>query len=142
VAYGAVALSAIDQVIADSGCNAGIFGNASLLERIHDCEPVRVHGIKGAVQVTQRGYWGNFAVNLDGRGRSGVIITMAGGAVCFKSNKQTLVAQSSTKVELIALTEGINQLVSLRRILDELGLPIKTPSVVYQDNKLTVNRAY
>jgi hypothetical protein len=40
-AYGAVALSAIDQEIAHSGCKAGIFGDASLLERIHDCESVR-----------------------------------------------------------------------------------------------------
>jgi histone deacetylase 1/2 len=76
--------------------------------------------------------------NLDGRGRTGIVITMAGGAVCFRSNKQSLVAQSSTEAEIVALAEGTNHLVSLRLILGEMGLPLQRPSVVYQDNQSTI----
>jgi chemotaxis response regulator CheB len=63
---------------------------------------------------------------------------MAGGAVCFRSIKQTLVTQSSTEAELVALTEGTNHLVSLRFILGEIGLPMQGPTVVYQDNRSTI----
>jgi hypothetical protein len=76
--------------------------------------------------------------SLDGRGRSGVIVVMAGGAVCFKSSKQPMVAQSSTEAELMALTEGTNQLVHLRLLMRELGMSSNLPSMVYQDNKSTI----
>jgi hypothetical protein len=100
------------------------------------------HGIKyslgGSLEMATYIDASHMTHSQDGRGRTGVIIVMAGGAVCFKSSKQPLVAQSSTEAELIALTEGTNQLVHLRLMLRELGLSSNLPSKVYQDNQSTI----
>jgi hypothetical protein len=74
----------------------------------------------------------------DGTGRTGIVITVAGGAVCSKSCKQNVVTLSSTEAELVALTEGTNYLLWLRNLLDDLGIAGTGATTVYQDNLSTL----
>jgi hypothetical protein len=74
----------------------------------------------------------------DGTSRTGIVITLAGGAICFKSSRQTIVTMSSTEAELVALTEGTNFVLWLRSLLEDLSLSQKKPTIVYQDNLSTI----
>jgi hypothetical protein len=74
----------------------------------------------------------------DGTGRTGIVITVAGGAVCSKSCKQNVVTLSSTESELVALTEGTNYVLWLRNLLDDLGIAGSGATTVYQDNLSTL----
>jgi hypothetical protein len=74
----------------------------------------------------------------DGTSRTGVVIMLAGGVVCSKSFRQSIVTTSSTEAELVALTEGTNHLLWLRNVLSSLQLTNLGPSVVFQDNMSTI----
>jgi hypothetical protein len=74
----------------------------------------------------------------DGTGRTGIVITIAGGAVCSKSCKQTSVTLSSTEAELVALTEGTNYVLWLRNLIKDMCLADTGPTFVYQDNLSTL----
>jgi hypothetical protein len=74
----------------------------------------------------------------DGSSRTGIVITLGGGAVCFKSTKQRTVTLSSTEAELVALTEGSSYVMWLRNLLDDLWVADTGPTVVYQDNESTL----
>jgi hypothetical protein len=75
----------------------------------------------------------------DGTSRTGIVITMAGGAVCFKSMRQTLVTTSSTEAELVALSEGSKLVMWLRYLMSDLNLCDLGPTVVYQDNTSAIS---
>jgi hypothetical protein len=75
----------------------------------------------------------------DGTGRTGVVITLAGGAVCCKSSKQRVVTLSSTEAELVALTEGTNHVLWLRNLMSDLNLIDRGPTLVYEDNTSTIS---
>jgi hypothetical protein len=74
----------------------------------------------------------------DGTSRTGIIVTLAGGAVCWRSNRQSLVTLSSTEAELVGLAEGSNYVLWLRNIMRDLQLAVTKPTVVYQDNESTI----
>jgi hypothetical protein len=75
----------------------------------------------------------------DGTSRTGIVITLAGGAVCFKSSRQRIVTLSSTEAEIVALTEGTNYVIWLRNLMRGLRLFDLGPTVVYQDNLSTIS---
>ncbi|WP_036768046.1 Ty1/Copia family ribonuclease HI, partial [Plesiomonas shigelloides] len=52
---------------------------------------------------------------------SGYLITLAGGAVSWKSTLQKCVALSTTEAEFIAATEACKELLWLKKFLCELG---------------------
>jgi hypothetical protein len=74
----------------------------------------------------------------DGTSRTGIIITMSGGPICWRSSKQKIVTLSSTEAELVALTEGSNYVLWLRNVMSDLQLTDRGPTVVYQDNMSTL----
>jgi hypothetical protein len=85
----------------------------------------------------------SYAVHADAKGHSGTIVsvgnasTTGGNIIYVKSRKQKLVARSSTEAELIALHDGLPQVVWTRNLLEELGY--KQPEAeVFQDNKSTI----
>lgn len=85
----------------------------------------------------------SYATHDDAKGHSGTIISVGsvpgsnGNVVYVKSRKQKLVARSSTEAELIALHDGLPQVVWTRNVLEELGYK-QPPAEVYQDNKSTI----
>jgi hypothetical protein len=75
----------------------------------------------------------------DSTSRTGIVITLAGGAVSFKSSRQRIVTLSSTEAEIVALTEGTNYVIWLRNLMYGLRLIDLGPTVVYKDNLSTIS---
>jgi hypothetical protein len=76
----------------------------------------------------------SFGSHEDGRSRSGVVIFMAGAAIAAWSSKQKMVAKSSTESEILALSDGLTEILWMRYFLKDLGYNLPA-TVVYQDNK-------
>ena len=76
-------------------------------------------------------------VHVDGKGHSGIAITLGKGTVYNSSKKQKLVSKSSTEAELIAISDGLSQAIWLRNLLKEQGYNMK-PIKLYQDNQSTI----
>lgn len=58
----------------------------------------------------------------------------SGGAITWKSKKQTTIALSSTEAEYVALSEAARETCWLRNLYDELGYTQKYPMVIRGDN--------
>nr|XP_043630410.1 secreted RxLR effector protein 161-like [Erigeron canadensis] len=76
----------------------------------------------------------------DSRSQSGYVFVMNGGAVDWKSSKQSTVAQSTTEAEYIAASEAAQEAVWIRKFVAELGVvpSIKSPMEMYCDNLSTI----
>eukprot|EP01036_Dinobryon_divergens_P034084 gene34084-44039_t len=79
----------------------------------------------------------SFAVHADAKSHSGVSITLGGGTIFAQSVKQKLVSKSSTEAELIALSDGISQVIWTREFIISQGINIPA-AIVYQDNLSTM----
>ncbi|KAK8948501.1 hypothetical protein KSP39_PZI005632 [Platanthera zijinensis] len=80
----------------------------------------------------------DFAGCLDSRkSTSGSIFMMGGGAVSWKSVKQTLIASSTMEAEFVACYEASNQAIWLRNFISELQVVdiVEKPLKLYCDNK-------
>ncbi|ETW79526.1 hypothetical protein HETIRDRAFT_419228 [Heterobasidion irregulare TC 32-1] len=60
---------------------------------------------------------------------SGYIFLFDGGAVSWSSKKQTIVAQSSTKAEYIALAHAKKEVLWIRMLLSNLLSPLTVPTI-------------
>jgi len=80
----------------------------------------------------------SYGIHEDNKGHTGIIISIGGANILVKSVKQKLVARSSTEAELIALDDGLVEVLWCRQFMDELGFGSDKPSVIYQDNKSTI----
>ena len=58
--------------------------------------------------------------------QSGMLVKLAGAAICWKSRKQDTVALSSTEAEYVSLSDSIRQLIWIRSLLGEIGFEIPT----------------
>lgn len=72
------------------------------------------------------------------RSVTGLVFTLAGGAIAFKSKVQKSVSTSSTEAELIAAVTAAKMAKYFRYILFELGFPPDGPTVLYEDNEATI----
>ena len=80
----------------------------------------------------------SFAEDDGFKSRSGFVFMMAGGAIFWYSKKQSLVALSSTEAEYYALSETAKEAIWLRNVLSEIGLIMKSPFEIKQDNQSTI----
>jgi len=60
------------------------------------------------------------------------------GTVFAFSKKQLITADSSTAVEFIGTHKACQQIGWTQNLLSEMGIPILSPTVVYQDNMSTI----
>lgn len=74
-----------------------------------------------------------------GRSTTGVVVKYAGGAISWCSQRQPIVATSTTEAELIAATEATKEVMWLRRLFEEV-VKIELP-VLYVDNSAAVRLA-
>jgi hypothetical protein len=88
--------------------------------------------------------WGLFAyidasygVHPDGKSHTGVCMLLGKGAFYVQSSKQKIVSKSSTESELIAVSDGLSEVIWARNFLLNQGVRLG-PAVVYQDNKSTM----
>lgn len=79
----------------------------------------------------------SFAGDLqDRRSTSGYILLLAGAAIYWKSQKQTLVTLSTSESEFVALSDATCDAVWLRRAAIELGLlDATTPITTFTDSQ-------
>ena len=66
---------------------------------------------------------------------SGIIHKLAGGTILYKSKYQDVVATSTSEAEFIAAAEAGKQILYLRSILDEIGVPQEKATTLYEDNQ-------
>ena len=78
--------------------------------------------------------------NVDnGRSRTGMVLTIAGGAVSWSSKLQSVVLHSTTEAEFIAASETGHELCWMRNFLDEIGSPQIGPSELRMDNQSAIS---
>lgn len=71
----------------------------------------------------------------DRKSNSGFLIKYGGGLVSWGTRKQSCVALSSTEAEFVALAEGCQELLWMRKLMDELNEKSANPTVVWEDNQ-------
>ncbi len=64
-----------------------------------------------------------------------------GGAISWRSNKQPIIALTSTEAEYIATSDSSQELIWLRSLLSELSFPITRPTLLCCDNKSALDLA-
>jgi len=74
----------------------------------------------------------------DRKSITGWVAKVNGDAISWASKKQRTVAQSTCEAELYAEAAAIQEVLWLRGLLTELGLYMRTGSVVYGDNQSTI----
>jgi hypothetical protein len=73
------------------------------------------------------------------RSITGLVVMYGGGPIAFKTKQQKAVTTSSTEAELIAAVSAAKVIRYLRSILDDLGLPQESASVMYEDNRAVLD---
>ncbi len=69
-----------------------------------------------------------------GKGRSGVVVKIGGGSVCWGSYIQQTVADTSQAAELLAIHEATQMTLKTNNLLEELGCKSHVPPVILEDN--------
>ena len=74
----------------------------------------------------------------EAKGVTGYTFHLNGGAVCWKSSTQKLVALSSCESELIAIDMCTRELRSVLGVISDMGIDTSVPAIVGQDNMATI----
>ncbi|KAL1225054.1 Retrovirus-related Pol polyprotein from transposon TNT 1-94 [Cardamine amara subsp. amara] len=79
----------------------------------------------------------------DFRSQSGYVFCLNGGAISWKSSKQSTVADSTTEAEYIAASEAAKEAVWIKKFMYELGVipSISEPVALYCDNNGAIAQA-
>ncbi len=72
---------------------------------------------------------------LTRKSTTGYVVLAAGGPIAWQSKIQTTVATSSMESEYMAMYAAIQELVWLRGVLMEIGLPIMEPTPLFIDSQ-------
>jgi hypothetical protein len=75
------------------------------------------------------------------RSVSGCIVMFGGGPVMWSSRRQGCVTLSTVEAEYVALCNVTQETMWIRQLLQDLGLPQRTPTVVYEDNQGAISLA-
>ena len=82
-----------------------------------------------------------FANQDDFKSTSGYVFMASGGAITWRSKKQTTVALPSTEAEYVALAEAAREASWLRNLYDELGYTELGPTLIKGDNNGSIAMA-
>ena len=81
----------------------------------------------------------SFAADLvTRRSTAGYVFKIAGGPVSWQSRMQTSVALSSMESEYMAASAAAQEAIWLNRLLEEMGIHSKKPTILYEANKAAI----
>lgn len=80
----------------------------------------------------------SFADNPDRKSSQGFLMTLFGGPIAWKANKQATVTTSSTEAELLALSQTAREAMFLTRLFKAMELTLDEPLVIQCDNRMTI----
>ncbi|KAM1285956.1 hypothetical protein ACFX2J_000059 [Malus domestica] len=99
----------------------------------------------GAAELRVEGYTdADFQSDVDDRSsNSGYVFTLNGGAVSWKSKKQSVIADSTTEAEYVATAEAGKEAFWMKKFITELGVvpTITSPVTLYCDNSGAIAQA-
>ncbi|KAM2112321.1 hypothetical protein ACFX1R_014852 [Malus domestica] len=99
----------------------------------------------GASELRVEGYTdADFQSDVDDRSsNSGYVFTLNGGAVSWKSKKQSVIADSTTEAEYVAAAEAGKEAFWMMKFITELGVvpTIRSPVTLYCDNNGAIAQA-
>ncbi|CAI7878862.1 unnamed protein product [Closterium sp. NIES-53] len=81
------------------------------------------------------------SVKANGTSIGGYVCLFGGGAVSWRSKKQDEVGLSSCETEYMALHHGVKEVVWLRRLLEEIGVSQREPTMMFCDNDAAMKLA-
>ena len=82
----------------------------------------------------------DWAGDLDNRrSTSGYLFQISGGAVTWKSKKQSCVALSTAEAEYMALANAAQEALWMRQLTTELGNTPKKATTIYEDNQAAIS---
>ncbi|CAI7828417.1 unnamed protein product [Closterium sp. NIES-54] len=81
------------------------------------------------------------SVKADGTSIGGYVCLFGGGAMSWHSKKQNEMGLSSCETEYMALHHGVKEVVWLRRLLEEIGVCQREPTMMFCDNESAVKLA-
>jgi hypothetical protein len=82
-----------------------------------------------------------FANTDDHKSTSGYVFISGGGAITWRSKKQTTIALSSTEAEYVALSEAGREACWLRNLYEELRQSQDSPTLIKGDNNGSIAMA-
>jgi hypothetical protein len=81
----------------------------------------------------------SFADNsLDRKSSQGFVMTLFGGPIAWRANKQDTVTTSSTEAEFLALSQTAKEAIFLSRLLQALTVRLDEPLTILCDNRQTL----
>jgi len=77
------------------------------------------------------------------RSRTGYVISMAGGPVCWRATKQSITALSTSEAEYVSLSECARDVMFVRNFTSLLGngVPHDVPITIFEDNQVAKRMA-
>ena len=85
----------------------------------------------------------NYAGSLvDRRSTTGYSTMLGGNLVTWRSNKRNVVSKSSTETKFHAMSSGIDEVLWIQGIFQELRIPYEEPIQVLCDNRSAINIAH
>jgi hypothetical protein len=77
-------------------------------------------------------------LHADGKGHSGIVVTLGSAPIVQRSSKQRTQALSSTEAETLAVGDALTYILWFRVLFAELGFDLAMPVPVYQDNQSAI----
>ena len=82
-----------------------------------------------------------FADQYDHRSTYGYLVFLCSNLIFWCSKTTPSVKLSSTDVEYYVLTEVTKEIMYLKQLLETLGLTVKTPILIYENNQQAIDIA-
>ena len=79
---------------------------------------------------------------VDFRSTTGYCTILGGNLVTWRSKKQSVVSKSSTEAEFRAMSKGIDEVMWIKYLLDNLQIPYIKPIIIRCDNKSAISIAH
>ena len=72
------------------------------------------------------------------RSTSAYVLMLNGAAVSWRSKRQTTVALSTAEAEFVAASSLVQEVIYVRKFLQNLGFPQQEPTIIFEDNECCV----